>query len=1647
MESHEIAQLVGISADGSEDWSREFLLDEEIPLAILKSVSSSENDRSLQDLSSLSIDKKVDSVDEDEEDWNIDLAEIEGDVKISSGDEMNHQEINGDDEDWDIELGIADEVKEAQDYLADGLRLVMSDMGTMEQIRGIDDFGLPDPQITTEPLPITIPNRCKMARNLLNSSGSVNLVIFPKPPTLYSLKLDRSRKQYSAVEFDDWLQTIVSKHLSRVLSISQGKNQHWLTQIRLKEKNATPKLITSWSQYLQILWRNREIDQLFQSLTQLCQFLAQNSTPDKNQKNFTEETSHELFEYVCHILRITLLITIDRSIGVHKSSSSSRNSHGSNKSPNKNKPRISFQFQILFTEISPSPGASFSQRSKNNNVQLCCQLYHDLLQMFVNIYPTLHERFALFELQCASYFSTMMLEQNIDSFWSPKPANLLQYYVQRYRQLLLNEKRYRSSKPLLSSPSFSEDQKDFLENNSKHGNLIKLEILCDLFLFLNGFIPLLISPNRHLQNAISELNHLQEEDGEDGEEEEEDEEEGDGYSDENYGDGDDTEEVDLSCEAASSDDDLESQRPNSQELDQKYVWASNNLTWMQPPPPNSSTHETKTQSSSHSAVDEDDSDPTGPTSSRTTAMGPPFLPQRYLTNDSIESFRVYKEDNISKLQNNRSSISILSNNFNDHATITSSMSNQNNSLSSSSLLEEILSDEEDLSLDILFHFFRVEINNFYNILKAKYPYISRKYLLKSKVLFLMILLNLSATPPAQPVDESNTSTGSVKSMKLNDILESFFFECLMLIDRQSKESFHLLQPLIMTSYGMIVLEKFADTFLKNMKYKFSSSCLESILCFYTSGGGGGVMRNIQMNEIKLLYRRLVSVSQLSSDQKKSLYYYSKILKIAKKENKLNEFVYMAELMSKLLLDFGEYLLAERCLSVVCMLHFGTPLVSVEFEYIDISKFEFTDLPQGIELPKVSSLSSSSPSSSFSSSQTTNGSQAAATGGGGGSGTWNLRSNTPRYVSLQQQHHPSTPTHTPSPHTPMMSPLSSSSHHQHHQQLSCDSQQLSSVLKLIDLFMFSDQYEYATDYCLSLLKRKLFPQGRSQVLTQLSICFMKMRKLDYCEATLDRIAYEADEIVSSLLIKQTGTHHLSEGTHSVTSGGEALSAPSPRKFPVARFHRNSLDPSSSKHSSVKQVSSREHHSRSVSSSTDAPIIVSASALSYVSKIKSYSYLYLRAKCRYLANDPEWTLHWLQIALSVCPKGKWDWRGKIRCLMGKAYAKLCLRSRSGQAGAGTGGATGGGGGGDMGSSPTKQHQATIENSFASSAEEEFANAITLYKKNSDILKQIKCRNRIIELHLSRLFYSITVEGKTLHTSCADKGEVILKSIENLCRSNLQQVGDTSTPLELIRTLLNCSEISWLQGNHPLASNSWTEARNLLTITYLQHISSDSKQQRQQQQQQQQQPHISPATATGIQHPSYVISDPVNPLVDIPVLAVPFSIGMLSKLYDILTRMIRIGFFIDPSPLNHNGATLLGTWLRLNNFIKENVKPLFSENQILQRSLASYNKIFNSSSPSPSPSSASPPRVLENEIDFSTEQQQRLVEEIPSPSRRSGDGLLATSLPPQQLRPHLTRPTISSVSRRSKSSSKSSNSLNESIGFILKVADIDAPPPLLL
>jgi hypothetical protein len=216
--------------------------------------------------------------------------------------------------------------------------------------------------------------------------------------------------------------------------------------------------------------------------------------------------------------------------------------------------------------------------------------------------------------------------------------------------------------------------------DSKNLSLIKLEILCDLYLFLNGYVPFLIAPNRHLKNVISELNQSpretklatdsyddeNEEDDDDDDDEEEHDDEDDAENGDEDGEKDEIDSSSMSGEAKSSD--LES-GTNSQEFSAPN-WVGTNPFWSHP-----SEVTEKVVHSSGSAVDGDDS---------SVGDSGPIRPKRFPTSDSIDSFRISKEDNISKLTSNRSSLSITSH-VNDSATITSSSNSP-----FSSIFEEIL---------------------------------------------------------------------------------------------------------------------------------------------------------------------------------------------------------------------------------------------------------------------------------------------------------------------------------------------------------------------------------------------------------------------------------------------------------------------------------------------------------------------------------------------------------------------------------------------------------------------------------------------------------------------------------------------------------------------------------------------------------------------------------------------------------------------------------------------------------------------------------------------------------------------------------------------------------------------------------------------
>ena len=85
-------------------------------------------------------------------------------------------------------------------------------------------------------------NNVNVPPRRLSGFGTDNLVLFPKSIALYSLKLDHDRRQLMAVELNEWLQTMVTKHQTKVENSFKMKDLVWLNRVQNQEKvfNLTP---------------------------------------------------------------------------------------------------------------------------------------------------------------------------------------------------------------------------------------------------------------------------------------------------------------------------------------------------------------------------------------------------------------------------------------------------------------------------------------------------------------------------------------------------------------------------------------------------------------------------------------------------------------------------------------------------------------------------------------------------------------------------------------------------------------------------------------------------------------------------------------------------------------------------------------------------------------------------------------------------------------------------------------------------------------------------------------------------------------------------------------------------------------------------------------------------------------------------------------------------------------------------------------------------------------------------------------------------------------------------------------------------------------------------------------------------------------
>jgi hypothetical protein len=230
-------------------------------------------------------------------------------------------------------------------------------------------------------------------------------------------------------------------------------------------------------------------------------------------------------------------------------------------------------------------------------------------------------------------------------------------------------------------------------------------------------------------------------------------------------------------------------------------------------------------------------------------------------------------------------------------------------------------------------------------------------------------------------------------------------------------------PLV-TTVGSFAMERLGDALLRNGKYKFGVLALEAaVICHKLQCTG----------EEKRLYRRLCAITQENSDINRSLKYHTYMLKAAANSDKINEFVYVADVVSRLLLEMGEYDGADRCLRVAAVLLGGAPMHAVEF--VDVG--EDGVLPTKIPLPTM-------PDTVL-------------------NGGWQ----DPR--RRRRSDHLITP-----------------------ESGTLDSQQLQLQLKVVEVLVISDRHADAVDVLTRLLKRRIPSQSRAQVLVLLAKCYLKLR---------------------------------------------------------------------------------------------------------------------------------------------------------------------------------------------------------------------------------------------------------------------------------------------------------------------------------------------------------------------------------------------------------------------------------------------------------------------------------------------------------------------------------------------------------------------------
>ena len=557
------------------------------------------------------------------------------------------------------------------------------------------------------------------------------------------------------------------------------------------------------------------------------------------------------------------------------------------------------------------------------------------------------------------------------------------------------------------------------------------------------------------------------------------------------------------------------------------------------------------------------------------------------------------------------------------------------------------------------------------------------------------------------------------------------------------------------------------------------------------------------------------------------------------EENLSEFVYIADILSKLFLDVGEATLASQCLQLSAVLLSGLPLSTVVFEPMNLDDMPNHKLPEGLVVPCHSDQ-------------------------------YNIFNKRQKGV------------------------LESGG--------AIDSSQLlKTVLKLVDILLLSLRWQEAVEICQSLLSKRLTSQMRASVLMTLVKCFLKLRNLPACEAVLNRIAQEAEDIISISFEKKNGA------SNSNTT-----------KDPMWRLHQTrpssySFDKPPTPFKSKVQFAGASS-SGLVPPTTDRALGgVPAVMAGLVSLSRSVEYMVYRARCRLAGNDPEWSIRWLKIALASCSAGMLSQLGKIHYLLGRSYKTLCLGCRF--------------------NGFVRSELISREMELAELSEEHLRTSFTYFRMTDDALHQVKTVSRLVGLYLGRCFEEIALNNVPLSLSLNGKAESGLKAIESFSCVTMELAGDTACPMLLLHCLVNCAELSWILGRHQLAHSAWQEAQAFISLTYLRPEDAASFRDLQQQQhcpsgasKCEESCYKNKMNNSSFDPPSSSRSELCTPLLGLLTPIVNHSPGLMMRIHSLLSRIIRLAFVMRPSPLPQV-THLIASWIRMDALIAQVVKPLFS------------------------------------------------------------------------------------------------------------------------